>query len=113
MRIPTASLLPLLPSLLHPSILSSRYHAAKSNDIVIQADDSRKQNDNVNACFRKLQELIIDAGRDVLPGETSAEQVRRVQGLEKADKARTRRMKEFQSKKKTARRGGGGSSDGY
>ena len=106
-------MIPLLPNLLRPSILSSRYHAAKSNDIVIQADDSRKQNDNVNACFRKLQELIVDAGREVIPGETSVDQARKVQGFEKADKARTRRMKEFQSKKKTARKGGGGSSDGY
>ena len=113
LRIRTSSLLPLLPTLLRPAILSSRYHAAKSSDIVIQADDSRKQNDNVNACYRKLQELIAEAGREAVPGETSAAQVEKVKGLEKADKARTRRMKEFQSKKKSARRGGGESSDGY
>lgn len=80
---------------------------------MIQADDSRKQTENVNACWRKLHDLLVEAGQDAVPGETSREQVERVRGLEKADKARTRRMKEERSKKKGARRGGGGSSDGY
>ena len=79
---------------------------------MIQADDSRKQTENINACWRKLHDLLIEAGRDAVPGETSREQAERVKGLEKADKARTRRMKEERSKKKGARRGGG-SSDGY
>ena len=111
LRLPTTSLLPLLPSLLHPTILNSRYHAAKASALVIQADDSRKQTENVNACWRKLHDLVLEAGAQAVPGETSREQVERVKGLEKADKARTRRMKEERSRKKTARKGGGG--DGY
>ncbi|KAK4496925.1 hypothetical protein PRZ48_011374 [Zasmidium cellare] len=111
LRIPISSLLPRIPKLLHSSIVSSRYHAAKSNDIVIQADDSRKQNDNVNACFRKLNELIVQAGRDNVPGETSQEQIKRVEQLQKAEAAGRRKMKEFQSKKKSARRGGGRGDD--
>merc|ERR1712070_1005796 len=73
-RIPTSSILPLLPPLLRPHILASRYHAAKSSELVIQADDSR-------------------------------EQTKRVAELQKAEAARRRKMKEFQSKKKAARRG--------
>lgn len=92
---------------MQPPIMSSRYHAAKSGDIVIQADDSRKQNDNVNACFRKLHEMIVQAGRDTVPGETTPEQIKRVEQLQKAEAASRRKMKEFQSKKKGARRGGG------
>ncbi|KAK3117136.1 hypothetical protein LTR53_001793 [Teratosphaeriaceae sp. CCFEE 6253] len=111
LRVPTSSLLPLLPSLLRPHILSSRYHAAKGNDIVIQADDSRKQTDNVTACFRKLNELISQAGREAVPGETSVEQTKRVEMLQKAEAAGRRRMKEFQSKKKSTRRSGGGRGD--
>lgn len=91
---------------MHGPIQSSRYHAAKSNDLVIQADDSRKQTDNVNACFRKLHELIVQAGRQTVPGETSLEQSKRVEGLQKAEAAGRRKMKEFHSKKKSARRGG-------
>lgn len=111
LRVPTSSLLPRIPKLLHQSIVNSRYHAAKSNEIVIQADDSRKQNDNVNACFRKLNELIQQAGRDNVPGETSQEQIKRVEQLQKAEAAGRRKMKEFQSKKKSARRGGGRGDD--
>lgn len=108
LRLPTASLLPLLPPLLHPAILSSRYHAPKSHDLVIQSDDSRKQADNANACFRKLHELIVAAGRDAVPGETSDEQKKRVEGLQKAEAAGRRKMKEKQSAKKSARRGSRG-----
>ncbi|RMY57018.1 hypothetical protein D0864_13563 [Hortaea werneckii] len=106
-RIPTSSILPLLPPLLRPHILASRYHAAKSSELVIQADDSRKQTENVNSAFRRLHELITDAGRQAVPGETSPEQTKRVAELQKAEAARRRKMKEFQSKKKAARRGGG------
>lgn len=96
---------------MHGPIQSSRYYAAKSNDLVIQADDSRKQTDNVNACFRKLHELIVQAGRQTVPGETSLEQSKRVEGLQKAEAAGRRKMKEFHSKKKSARRGGGRGGD--
>lgn len=110
-RIPTSSLLERIPKLLHQPILASRYRAAKSNDIVIQSDDARKQNENVNACFRKLHELIVEAGRETVPGETSPEQKKRVEQLQKAEAAGRRKMKEFQSKKKSARRGGGRGED--
>ena len=65
----------------------------------------------MNACFRKLHDLIVDAGRRSVPGETSAEQVKRVENLQKAEKAHRRKAKEYQSKKKGARRGGGGKGD--
>lgn len=107
LRVPLSVLLQRVPKIMHPPLMSSRYHAARSNDIVIQADDSRKQNDNVNACFRKLHELIVHAGRETVPSETTPEQTKRVEQLQKAEAAGRRKMKEFQSKKKGARRGGG------
>jgi peptidyl-tRNA hydrolase ICT1 len=106
-RVPTASLLQRLPKLLHPSILSSRYYAAKSNDLVIQADDSRKQGDNVDSCFRKLFEVIVQAGRDTVPGETTPEQSQRVERLQKAEAASRKKLKQYQSSKKSARRSNG------
>ena len=111
LRIPTLSLLPLIPALLHPHILTSRYHAAKSHELVIQADDSRKQSDNITACFRRLHEVIVQAGKLAVPGETSVEQSKRVEGLQKAEAAGRRRLKESISRKKSARRGGGGRED--
>jgi peptidyl-tRNA hydrolase ICT1 len=41
-----------------------------------------------------------------VPNETSTEQVQRVEDLQKSEKVHRRKMKEFQSKKKSARRGG-------
>ena len=111
LRIPTSSLLPLLPKLIRPAIVGSRYHAAKSDDVVIQADDSRKQGENVEVCFRKLHNLIVQAGRDAVPGETSPEQRKRVEDLQKAEAASRRRLKDHQSKKKGARRSGGKGDD--
>ena len=96
---------------MHSHLLNCRYYAAKSNDLVIQADDSRKQADNVNACFRKLHELLIHAGRETVPGETTLEQTKRVERLQKAEAAGRKRLKEAQSKKKTARRGSGRGDD--
>lgn len=53
----------------------------------------------------------MQAGRQVIPGETSAETVQRVENLQKAEKVQRRKAKEHQSKKKGARRGGGGRDD--
>nr|POE93209.1 hypothetical protein CFP56_19221 [Quercus suber] len=92
--------------ILHQPILGSRYHAPKSAHIVVQADDSRKQNENVTACFRKLHEVIILAGREVISNETSPEQTKRVELLQRAEAAGRRKIKELQSSKKAARRGG-------
>lgn len=53
----------------------------------------------------------MQAGREVVPGETSVEQMKRVEGLEEKEKVVRRRAKEAQSKKKSARRGEGRGGD--
>lgn len=50
----------------------------------------------------------MEAGREAVPAETSADQGKRVEMLQKAEAAGRRRIKEYQSKKKSARRGGRG-----
>ena len=125
LRIPLSALLPLLPSILRSAITSSRYCAAKSDALVIQADDSRKQNDNVQSCLVKLHNLIVEVGQDAVPGETSVEQTERVKRLyveiavwrcrcwltlwsrQKSENEGRLRIKKRQSEKKSARRGGG------
>lgn len=92
-------------------MLASRYHARAAGELVIQADAARKQGENVGACFRKLHELLREAGREGVPGETSAGQLERVAGLQKAEAAGRRRIKEAQSRKKAGRRGGGRGDD--
>jgi peptidyl-tRNA hydrolase ICT1 len=81
MKTPLDSLLPLLPSLFHAPLRQSRYYAKNSNAIVIQADDSRKQADNAHLCFVRLHQLIAEIGANVVPGETSDEQRKRVKNL--------------------------------
>ncbi|KAK3044456.1 hypothetical protein LTS18_001239, partial [Coniosporium uncinatum] len=78
---PLGALLPRIPSLLHESIRNCRYYARKSDSLVIQADDSRKQSDNVQSCLVKLHNMIVDAAAALIPGETSEAQRDRVKKL--------------------------------
>ena len=71
LRVSLKAFLPLLPTLLHPAIESSRYHTEKSETLVIQSDANRKQSENAQECFRKLYAVVREAGKDMIPGETS------------------------------------------
>ena len=81
LKVPLDALLHHVPSALHHEIKTSRYVAERSSAIIIQADDSRKQNDNAHSCYKRLYEAIVEAGQTVIPGETSAEQAKRVKDL--------------------------------
>ena len=74
-------LLPRVPDILHSQLRASRYYADNSKALVIQADGSRKQSDNVEACFTKLRDVIIQAGKAAVKGETLPEQARKVETL--------------------------------
>lgn len=64
--------------MLHHEIRGSRYLADRTNNLVIQSDEYRKQSDNVEACFVKLRKLARDAAKAAIPGETSESQRERV-----------------------------------
>ncbi len=66
---------------MHDRIRKSRYVAERSDSIIVQADDSRKQSDNAQSCYKRLYEAIVEAGRDAVPNETSPEQKQRVRDL--------------------------------
>jgi peptidyl-tRNA hydrolase ICT1 len=70
---------------------------------LIQSDESRKQVQNKNACFRKLHELLIEVGRQTVPGETSADQNARVKLLKRAENEARLRAKKQASSKKSSR----------
>lgn len=55
--------------------------ATRTDSIVIQSDESRKQSSNVESCFEKLHQLIEETARAVIPGETSEEQREKVKKL--------------------------------
>ncbi|KAK2800799.1 hypothetical protein FQN51_005939 [Onygenales sp. PD_10] len=81
LKIPLSSFFTIVPRALHAEIQSSRYVADRSQSLVIQSDETRKQAKNLDLCFEKLQELLVEAGKTAIPGETSPEQRKRVQAL--------------------------------
>jgi len=102
LRIPVDRLLPLIPEVLHKGILSSSYYARNSSSLVIQADDSRKQQSNKESCYRKLNQLVVDVYQHAVPGETTEEQKEKVRRLQKAeDEARLKWKKHHSSKKQS------------
>ena len=105
LRVPLDQLLPLLPQVLHDGIRKSTYYAGKTDSLLIQSDDSRKQAANKDTCFRKLNELIMNVYNSSVPGETSDEQKQKVKKLQKAENEARLQIKKKQSSKKAARRG--------
>ncbi|RPA81170.1 hypothetical protein BJ508DRAFT_225952 [Ascobolus immersus RN42] len=81
---------------------SNSKYITKSGDVVIQADASRKQNDNYEECFSKLYKFIVESVD--LPGQTSAEQIKKVEALKQVDNERRLAVKKLISSKKSSRR---------
>ncbi|KAL9099918.1 MAG: hypothetical protein Q9163_004645 [Psora crenata] len=106
LRIHTKDFLPLLPKILHPKILSSRYYADKSKSLVLQGDESRSQGANTAICYKKLHALVVEAGRSTIRGETPQAQVERVKALQKHGNEMRLRAKRTHGNKKAARKGG-------
>lgn len=95
----------MVPGVLHAGIRNSRYHAEKTNTLLIQCDESRKQAVNKQTCYQRLNELIMDVYHKVVPGETSEDQKEKVKELKKVENESRLRMKKHHSSKKAARRG--------
>lgn len=80
-RVPLKHLHSIVPGILYEQLASTRYYAERSDSLVIQADSSRKQTENVQECFAKLQDLFLFAGKNTVQGETSPEQAAKVRKL--------------------------------
>ncbi len=117
----------LTPSIIHEALVASQYYAAKSEALIVQADSSRSQSDNVEECFRKLYQNIMKICRSMIKGETSPDQVRKVGKLyaisidlgishtsvltsyvqrQKAENESRLRSKKTHSRKKSSRKAG-------
>ena len=81
LRVDLHRLLRDVPRILHAAILRSRYYAVNTHSLLIQSDDSRKQSTNRDDCHRKLFQLLRDAGKETVPGETSDAQREKVKRL--------------------------------
>ncbi|KAJ5338430.1 hypothetical protein N7452_005158, partial [Penicillium brevicompactum] len=108
LKVPLGSLLPLVPRLLHQPLRDSRYHADRSQSLVIQADEERKQSNNVESCYDKLFQLLQTSAKAVIPGETTREQRDRVHKFVPRQRAQNEgriKAKKQHSEKKSSRRG--------
>ncbi|OJJ85780.1 peptidyl-tRNA hydrolase domain protein [Aspergillus glaucus CBS 516.65] len=81
LKVSLDSLLPLIPRAIHSQLQSSRYVAQRTNTLVIQSEESRKQAANVETCFDKLHQLLRSSANEAIPGETSQNQRQKVQKL--------------------------------
>ncbi|KAL9122962.1 MAG: hypothetical protein Q9187_000487 [Circinaria calcarea] len=81
LRLSMKDLLPLIPGLFHEQLRSSRYYAERSNALVIQADGSRRQTDNIQECHKKLEDLLLTVGRNAVRGESTPSQIAKVKKL--------------------------------
>ncbi|KAJ5960572.1 uncharacterized protein N7479_007722 [Penicillium vulpinum] len=105
LKVPLDALLPLVPRLMHHPLRTSRYAAERTQCLVIQSDEERKQSNNVESCFDKLHQLLKSSANEVIPGETSQAQRDRVRKLQKAQNETRIKDKKQHSDKKSSRRG--------
>ncbi|KAJ5439490.1 uncharacterized protein N7458_010488 [Penicillium daleae] len=105
LKVPLATLFPLVPRLLHSPLRASRYATDRSQALVIQSDESRQQATNVDLCYEKLNRLLVSSAKEIIPGETSQEQRDRVSKLQRAQNEARLKSKKFHSSKKSTRRG--------
>ena len=103
LRVPIDRLFDRLPRLLHGPVLSSRFHMANSRSLLIQADDSRKQVENRDACYRKLYEFLAGLASANIPGATPEHQKQKVKNLQRSSNESRLRGKRMQSNKKASR----------
>ncbi|KAK4444997.1 hypothetical protein QBC34DRAFT_359063 [Podospora aff. communis PSN243] len=105
---PVKQLLGILPSLLHESIRSSKYYSQRSDSISIQAQTQRSRIANRDENHQKLFEELQALYKSTVPGETSADKIRKYEALKKsANEARVKSKKQHSSKKQS-RKGGTG-----
>ncbi|KAG6828968.1 hypothetical protein H0H92_006150 [Tricholoma furcatifolium] len=67
----------------------------------------RSQSENIEDCLTKLHDIVLTASSADIRNEPSEEQKKRVQLLERAEKARRRQEKSYRSNVKKGRSKGG------
>lgn len=70
-----------VPKILVPELRSSSYYVASSDSISIQCDTHRDQSSNMEETHARLYEEVQRIFKHRVPGETSAEQRKKVEEL--------------------------------
>jgi peptidyl-tRNA hydrolase ICT1 len=60
---------------------NAHQYLTKDDEIVLQADENRKQSENMQAVYHRLHQILVSSVSKDVPGVTSAEQKKRVAQL--------------------------------
>jgi len=97
-----------IPPWARSELRKSPYFVASTNSLLVTSTAHRSQAQNVEESLRKLHQCVLSASSVAIKNEPSAEQVKRVQDLQRAEKARRRVGKDRRSQVKKSRKGGSG-----
>ncbi|KAF8250257.1 hypothetical protein K440DRAFT_177694 [Wilcoxina mikolae CBS 423.85] len=93
-----------LPDYILRKVRENSRHLTRNDEIVIQADGSRKQSENMEEVYHRLHKIIVSCVSKDVPGVTSAEKKKRVAQLQKQDANLRKKLKTMQKSKKDSRR---------
>ena len=82
LRVNLEDITPAVPRLILEQLASSRFAADRGKALVFQADTSRKQGDNKDDCFSKLDDLIASCYSNAVKKDASPEQLKKVEKLQ-------------------------------
>ncbi|KAG5732912.1 hypothetical protein E4T56_gene6202 [Termitomyces sp. T112] len=96
-----------IPAWAHSHIKANPHYVSSSKSIQIQSTVFRSQSQNIDDCLSKLHDLVLSASSADIKNEPTQEQRKRVEFLERAEKARRRQDKSYRSevKKNRSKRG--------
>ncbi|KAL5485941.1 hypothetical protein ACEPAI_6985 [Sanghuangporus weigelae] len=93
-----------IPAWAKQSLRKNPAYVSSTDSLLVTSTLYRSQAQNVDDCLHKLHSLIISASLANVKNEASEEQKKKVESFKKADKARRRQEKEYQSRKKQMRK---------
>jgi len=99
-----------VPPWARPELRKSPYFVASTNSLLVTSTAHRSQAQNVEESLRKLHQCVLLASSVAIRNDPSAEQVKKVEGLKRAENARRRAEKDRRSQVKKSRKAGSGGS---
>ncbi|KAH9481866.1 Peptidyl-tRNA hydrolase ICT1, mitochondrial [Psilocybe cubensis] len=91
-----------------PALKKNPHYVESTKSLLVTSTVHRSQLQNVEECLRKLHSVILSAASSAIQKGPSEAQVKKVEGLVKAEKARRKMDKMKRSSVKQSRSGRGG-----
>lgn len=94
---------PWIPIWAHESLVKTPYYVKTTHSLLVSSSASRSQARNIDDSLSKMHVVVMDAAKDFITNEPSAEQRQRVANLERAHANRRRLEKDKRSAVKKMR----------